>query len=140
MIARASSGSRSRSSSVEPLMSANNAVTVLRSPSRFSGVGASATRTVRSMDFLVVGAAVDPIGRPHFLQNRAPGLITLLHAGQVSPSFEPHCSQNAASDGLSVLHETHSIDLSAEFPQERLGLLQVGGVEAFGEPVVHFGQ
>jgi hypothetical protein len=32
-IARASSGSRSRISSVEPLMSANSAVTVLRSPS-----------------------------------------------------------------------------------------------------------
>ncbi len=33
MIARASSGSRSSISSVEPLMSANSAVTVLRSPS-----------------------------------------------------------------------------------------------------------
>ena len=33
MIARASSGSRSSINSVEPLMSANSAVTVLRSPS-----------------------------------------------------------------------------------------------------------
>jgi len=41
MIARASSGSRSSISSIDPLMSANNAVTVLRSPSSRSPAGCS---------------------------------------------------------------------------------------------------
>jgi hypothetical protein len=45
MIARASSGSRSRISSVEPLMSANNAVTVLRSPSSVGEASSATTRT-----------------------------------------------------------------------------------------------
>jgi len=30
--------------------------------------------------------------------------------------------------------------LGGQFLQQRLGLLEVGGVEAFGEPVVDFGQ
>jgi hypothetical protein len=57
MMALASSGSRSCASSVEPLMSANSAVTVLRSPSTTSeSVCSDATRTgdvegVRAVDF-----------------------------------------------------------------------------------------
>jgi hypothetical protein len=41
MMARASSGSRSSISSIEPLMSAKSAVTVLRSPSRAAELSAS---------------------------------------------------------------------------------------------------
>src|SRR6266550_7029653 len=96
MMARACSGSSSSISSVEPLMSANNAVTVLRSPSIASDAAPSAaTRICDLGEETVVEAAafVGPIAVPHFLQNRAPGLTDVLHAGQINPSFAPHCSQ-----------------------------------------------
>ena len=109
-------------------MSAKSTVTVLRSPSMFSGAVVSAIR-IGSVDFLTDAA----IAVPHFLQNRAPGLIAVLHAGQTSSSFDPHCSQNAASGGLSVLQEGHCMRLSAQLVEQRLGVLQVGGVEALGE-------
>src|SRR5215469_5491733 len=108
-MARASSGSRSSIRSIDPLMSANSIVTVLRSPSAFSGAAVSAIRIAPSLDFLTDAA----IAVPHFLQNRAPGLTAALHAGQTSSSFDPHCSQNAASDGLSVLQEEHCMSLRA---------------------------
>src|SRR5713226_10639218 len=104
MTARASSGSRSSISSVEPLMSANSAVTVLRSPSIASDAAPSAaTRTCDLSEETVVETAafVAPIAVPHFLQNRAPGLTDDLHAGQINSSFAPHPSQNEASPGLS---------------------------------------
>src|SRR5215472_3729201 len=112
MIVRASSGSRSCSSSVEPLMSANRAVTVLRSPSTFSGAVVSAIR-IGSVDFLIDANPDVEIAVPHLLQNRAPGLTRALHAGQISSSFDPHCSQNAASGGLSFLQEEHRMALGA---------------------------
>src|SRR5215472_7376298 len=108
-MARASSGSRSSIRSIEPLMSANSAVTVLRSPSRFSAAEASATRIGPSFDFFADAGAADSMAVPHCLQNRAPRLTAALHAGQISSSFEPQRSQNAASAGLSVLHDAHSI-------------------------------
>src|SRR5271170_1909934 len=79
-IARASSGSRSCSSSVDPLMSANSAVTVLRSPSATSeSVRSGATRTDDVEETAVEASAFEePIAVPHFLQNRAPGLTDAL--------------------------------------------------------------
>jgi hypothetical protein len=47
---------------------------------------------------------------PHFLQNRAPGLASVLQVGQTSSSFAPHPSQNDASAGLSLLHFAQSTD------------------------------
>ena len=73
IIARASSGSRSCISSVEPLMSANSAVTVLRSPSRFSAADESATRIGESFDFFDDAAAGAPNGAPQSSQNFAVG-------------------------------------------------------------------
>jgi predicted ATPase len=76
MIERASSGSRSSINSVEPLISANSAVTVLRSPSIASDAAPSATTRICDLgEETVVEAAafVGPIAVPHFLQNRAPG-------------------------------------------------------------------
>src|ERR1700722_15837860 len=112
MIARASSGSRSSINSVEPLMSANSAVTVLRSPS----IGSDATLPAATMicelvEGRVVGVAtfLGPIAVPHFLQNRAPRLTDALHAGQINSSFAPHSSQNEASTGLSWLQDGQSI-------------------------------
>src|SRR5215470_9583332 len=104
MSARASSGSSSSINSVDPLISANSAVTVLRSPSIASDTAASAaTRICDLGEETVVEAAafVRPIAVPHFLQNRAPGLTDALHAGQIHSSCAPHSSQNEASSGLS---------------------------------------
>src|SRR5712664_3759982 len=110
-IARASSGSRSRINSVEPLMSANSAVTVLRSPSIASDAAPSAaTMTCDLGEETVAEAAfVSPIAVPHFLQNRAPGLTDALHAGHINSSFAPHPSQNEASPGLSWLQDGQRI-------------------------------
>src|SRR5262245_59541943 len=99
---RASSGSRSSINSIDPLVSAKSAVTVLRSPSKFSDLGMSATRIGASSDFFGDAAVAPPMAVPHFLQNRALGLSAVLHAGQTSSSFPPHSSQNEASTGLSV--------------------------------------
>src|SRR5216683_5143229 len=112
MIVRASSGSRSSISSVEPLMSANSAVTVLRSPSFAADAAPSATTMICDLgEETVVEAAafVGPIAVPHFLQNRAPGLTDALHAGHINSSFAPHPSQNAASPGLSWLQDGQRI-------------------------------
>src|SRR6266852_9262159 len=110
--ARGSSGSRSSINSVEPLMSANSAVTVLRSPSSASDAAPSAATMICDLgEETVVAAAAfaGPIAVPHFLQNRAPGLTDALQAGQVNSSFAPHSSQNEASVGLSLLHLAQSI-------------------------------
>src|ERR1700722_11274319 len=97
MIARASSGSSSSINSVEPLMSANSAVTVLRSPSIASDAEpASAVILMGDSE----GRAGSESGRvaasavPHFLQKRAPGLANVLQVGQGSFRLAPHPSQN----------------------------------------------
>src|SRR5216683_2933282 len=143
MIARASSGSRSSISSVEPLISANSAVTVLRSPSIASDVGAaSAVTLIGDSEELAGGksgrAAASTV--PHFLQNRAPGLANVLQVGQASSSFAPHPSQNDASAGLSLLHFVQSIWLRAKLLKQGLSVLQIGSIEAFSEPAVDLGE
>src|SRR4029077_15719012 len=86
MMARASSGSRSCSSSVEPLMSANRAVTVLRSPSIDSGSELS--------------TATRMLGRL--------ALDVALGGWPASPLREvAHCAQNLASSGFSEAHSLH---------------------------------
>src|SRR6266481_4722498 len=111
-MARASSGSRSSISSIEPLMSANSAVTVLRSPSIAADAAPSAATIICDLgeETIVEAAAFAwAIAVPHFLQNRAPGLTDALHAGHINSSFAPHPSQNAASPGLSWLQNGQSI-------------------------------
>ena len=120
-------------------MSANSAVTVLRSPSSASDAPLSAAILISDLVEETVAEAsafVKPIEEPHFLQNRAPGLTDALHVGQINSSFAPHPSQNEASEGLSLLHFAHSIELSAEILKQRLGVFQIGGIKTFGEPVV----
>src|ERR1700722_1633903 len=93
-------------------MSANSAVTVLRSPSIASDAKPAATVSL-------IGGSEGTAGResgrvavsavPHFLQNLAPGLAIVLQIGQASSSFAPQPSQNDASPGLSLLHFAQSI-------------------------------
>src|SRR5262245_30919435 len=106
-MARASSGARSSIPSIEPLMSANSAVTVLRSPSITSAAACSANKRIPAPDHDLVATASELIEGgvrlvPHFLQNRAPALTGALQSGQSSSSLRPHCSQKAESAGFSL--------------------------------------
>src|SRR5271165_4418975 len=107
-IARASSGSRSCSSSVEPLISANSAVTVLRSPSRFSELGESATRIGESFDFFDDAGAAN--GAPQSSQNFAVGALSAPHFAQRLANGVPHSAQNFLPEVLSVPHFEQRID------------------------------
>src|SRR5216684_1766430 len=109
MIARASSGSSSSINSVEPLKSANSAVTVLRSPSDAAPSAATMICDLGEETIVEEAAFAGAIAVPHFLQNRAPGLTDALHAGQINSSFAPHPSQNEASPGLSWLQDGQRI-------------------------------
>src|SRR5271169_1718945 len=82
-IARASSGSRSSINSIEPLMSANNAATVLRSPSSDSGeLPSGATRTAEAK----------------------PGGVEVAATARASLSEAPHLPQKSEVEGFSALH------------------------------------
>src|SRR5271167_54088 len=100
-IARASSGSRSRISSVEPLMSANNAVTVLRSP---SGSASAAADTGEGAEGPPVFSAA-----PHAPQNLKRGELSLPHLGQRLRRSDPQLPQNLVWDGLSYSQLGQSI-------------------------------
>src|SRR5271169_6538545 len=108
MIARASSGSRSCSSSVEPLMSANSAVTVLRSPSSPSDEPLpGATRTLGADPGGDEAAAAPPPfinGVPHMPQKSEVGGFSALHFAQCFTSAFPHFAQKLFVEGLSVPH------------------------------------
>src|ERR1700720_4707850 len=86
IMARASSGSRSCSSSVEPLMSANSAVTVLRSPSDASADASAGAVTPTAGD----SARVD--------------------SGAAALSAVPQSEQNFAPNALSEPHFEHRFD------------------------------
>src|SRR5215472_837689 len=111
MTALASSGSRSSISSVEPLISANSAVTVLRSPS-IAGE-ASACSGVMRISFAVEDAIADESepGRaiaasvvPQSAQNLALAEVSAPHCGQRIGSGLPHSAQNRLPDKLSAPH------------------------------------
>src|SRR5713101_2362759 len=109
MIARASSGSRSCINSVEPLMSANSAVTVLRSPSIASEVcrsGAMRTPPVTSAaDGLPLSATASvPSALPQSAQNFAPSALSELQFEQRFDSGLPHSAQNFLPGIPSVPH------------------------------------
>src|SRR5215471_15806501 len=111
MTARASSGSSSRINSVEPLISANSAVTVLRSPSMAGK--ASACSGVMRISFAVEDAIADESkpGRviaasavPQSAQNLALAEVSAPHCGQRIASGLPHSAQNRLPDKLSAPH------------------------------------
>src|SRR5271170_4008275 len=109
-IARASSGSRSSISSVEPLMSANSAVTVLRSPltvvefSSFAGV----TR-ISEAEIVALGDRGGKAGAsatsevPQSPQNRLAVGLSAPHLGQRLASGPPQSPQNLFPSGFSDL-------------------------------------
>src|SRR5215470_17101125 len=124
---RASSGSSSSITSIEPLMSANSAVTILRSPSSVSGTGASAIRIGAPPDFFAetgVGASE----APQSSQNFAEGEFSAPHFRQRLDSGLPHSAQKFLPEVLSMPHLEQRI-LVARLLERRLGFSQVGGIE-----------
>ena len=56
---------------------------------------------------------------------------------KIDPSQHPRSKSLIYNEEFGVLRE---IRLLVQFVEQRLGFLQVGGVEALGEPVVDFGE
>src|SRR5271157_811459 len=112
-MARASSGSRSSISSIEPLMSANNAVTVLRSPSSASDASGWPLATRTDGDDLWIGDFEISAAScaPHSSQNLAPGLLIDPHFAHLADSGEAHSLQNLAPSRVSAPHFEHRIGL-----------------------------
>ena len=82
-------------------MSANSAVTVLRSPSSFSGSGASVTRTGEvSCLFAGEAAAIAPSAAPHSPQKRLPAGLLLPQLGQRFASGDTQSPQNRLLSGF----------------------------------------
>src|SRR5215471_3096951 len=108
-MARASSGSRSSINSIEPLISANNAVTVLRSPSAMAVplVCPAFTRMSDAIEEDVSDSAVTFSARsivPQSPQKRLPGGFSPPHFGQRLVNGAPQSPQNFLSAGLSLPH------------------------------------
>src|SRR5215472_12234962 len=112
-MARASSGSRSSISSIDPLMSANSAVTVLRSPSGTS-LGSAATRMLDDpgLDAPAPGEPWADSEAPQLPQNLNEGLFSEPHCGHLAESASPHPPQNLFPAGFSVAHFEQRISAS----------------------------
>src|SRR5262249_23576819 len=125
-IARASSGSMFSIRSIEPLMSANSAVTVLRSPSNSVEASAcSALRRIPNASGLSVEAtgalALDVSTRavPHSPQNFSPAVYGVPQAMHLSASGLPHSTQNLRPGRLSLPHEEQCIGSPHRFFHSR---------------------
>src|SRR6266851_524102 len=108
--ARASSGSRSRIIAVESLISANSAVTVLRSPSIVrapSGCSGATRASNAASDVDGVApkeTALSMSGAPHLPQKLEDGGFSALHFAHNLSSAFPHCAQKLLPEGLFVPH------------------------------------
>src|SRR5229473_218482 len=133
MIARASSGSRSCSSSVDPLMSANSAVTVLRSASIKDASACSAATRIAEVGTATASdlpePSVTPSGAAHSPQNFAVGAFSYPHFAQRLLKGAAHSLQNFCSAGFSAPQFAHFIS-NTQLVEQILGVLQVGGVES----------
>src|SRR5215831_7146431 len=121
MIARACSGSRSCWSSVEPLMSANRAVTVLRSPSGAVLSACSAPTpthpgTTRAAD----DTTFETSRVPHFLQKLASEGFSVPQFAHHPTNEPPQLTQNLASWGLSRLQLGQRIVSSGQLVEQGL--------------------
>src|SRR5215813_15169402 len=115
---RAFSGSRSASSSIEPLRSANRMVTCLRSPSRAAFefrmrsarcFGVYVSGEVKRVVMGPVDAELDPVGWAHSEQNLAVGESCAPQLAHARARGAAHSSQNFAPGLLSCWHREHFI-------------------------------
>src|SRR5262249_27175352 len=120
-MARASSGSRSSIKSIEPLMSANSAVTVLRSPSvSVEASASSAVTRIASAGVLARTIEAFPASAaPQSPQNFLAAGFSEPHLGQRLPSCAPQSAQNRLPAGFSAPHFEQRI--SASLPLELYG-------------------
>jgi hypothetical protein len=72
-------------------------------------------------------------------QNFAVGAFSYPHFAQRFLKGAAHSLQNFCSAGFSAPH-VGQFTSRTQLVEQRLGVFQVGGVEAFGEPAVDFGQ
>src|SRR5262249_16110836 len=142
-MARASSGSRSSIRSIDPLMSAKSIVTVLGSPSRislFSAAARSAAEPTAVVEFFAkLPGTRSESDAPQSPQKKFSLGFSAPHSRQRPPSRSPHLPQNFLFSGFSVPHFVQR-SLGSQFVEQRFGVLEVGGVDALGEPVVDFGE
>jgi hypothetical protein len=110
MIARASSGSRSSINSIEPLISANSAVTVFRSPSSAPASAVSGKRIAEAPpgsgargDAAAASARSLSVA-PQLPQNLAVRALSNPHAAHDVLNAAPHSLQNLSPSGFSILH------------------------------------
>src|SRR5215472_8515943 len=103
-MARAACGSRSSINSIEPLISANRAVTVLRSPSIVVWVSTcAAMRTAGGEDaFASRGLGGAFRGAAHSPQNLAVGLFSKPQDAQWHLNGAAHSLQNLSPSGFSA--------------------------------------
>src|SRR5437764_8156215 len=111
MMPRASSGSSSAINSVDPLMSANSAVTALRSPSDTGVASDSPGVILTSEEACVSGLDVELSvdGSAHSLQNFEPNGLETPHLRQTSGSGPAHWLQNLAAFAFSLPQAVHFI-------------------------------
>src|SRR5215831_4522593 len=100
IIVQASSGSRLSINSVEPLISANKAVTVLRSPSARSMLSASRT-VIGDLDGFGIGD-IRANGVAHSAQNLALGGLSAPQDWHFRRNAAAQFMQNLAESGLSA--------------------------------------
>jgi hypothetical protein len=95
-------------------MSANSAVTVLRSPSGTS-LGSAATRTLDDSgpSASALGEAWASSEAPQLPQNLNEGLFSAPHCGHLAESADPHPPQNLFPAGFSVAHFEQRISASS---------------------------
>src|SRR5260370_40435626 len=122
-------------------MSANSAVTVLRSPSvatESASVRSDAIRTdgveeARAVDL----NSLDANAAAQSPQNFAVGTFSYPHFAQRFLKGAAHSLQNFCSAGFSAPQAGQFIS-TTHLVEQCLRVFQIGGVEAFGEPAVDF--
>src|SRR5215831_19643127 len=137
---RASSGSRSRRSSMELLRSAKSTVTVFRSPACAAGevrIFSARCRGGRAGGAESVTATGPPSAFAHCPQKRFSGGFDAPHFGQRVASGVAHAPQNREPAGLSWWHREHFIECSLNL--ESLVGLRRAGQEAWEPPCPRHG-
>src|SRR5271155_4841123 len=111
MMARASSGSRSAINSVEPLMSANSAVTIFRSPSIVWSAIEDLSICAAALSSVVAPDRDNPSSNfaAHWPQNFAAAEFSKPHFAHVRLNAAPHSLQNLSPSGLSALQSEQRI-------------------------------
>src|ERR1700758_5587723 len=106
MTPRASSGSNPPINSVEPLMSANNAVTIFRSPTKpqdLCSPAAISPRSGRINAEPITGAAGPSVSAvPHLRQKFASEEFDVSQERHLFSSLLPHFTQNSRIGGILV--------------------------------------